>query len=55
MGFRVAVLNDLAALAEGLTEEIVTGPPCFSYLRVIARVVLGCPLLPCDKIQRNRT
>jgi hypothetical protein len=54
MGFRVAVLNDLAALAEGLTEEIATGLPSFSDLRVIARVVLGCPLLPRDRIQRNR-
>ncbi len=44
-GFWVAVLPfkytgpnaDLAALAEGLTEEIVTGLSRFSYLRVIAR------------------
>src|SRR6266536_3724428 len=44
-GFRVAVLPfkysganaDLTALAEGLTEEIVTGLSRFSYLRVIAR------------------
>ena len=44
-GFRVAVLPfkytganaDLAALAEGLCEEIVTGLSRFSYLRVIAR------------------
>ncbi len=43
--FRVAVLPfkysggsaDLAALAEGLSEEIVTGLSRFSYLRVIAR------------------
>ena len=44
-GFWVAVLPfkyagsnaDIAALAEGLTEEIVTGLSRFSYLRVIAR------------------
>ena len=42
-GFWVAVLPfkhsgpDLAALAEGLTEDIVTGLSRFSYLRVIAR------------------
>jgi TolB-like protein len=44
-GFWVAVLpfkstgtsTDLAALAEGLTEDIVTGLSRFSYLRVIAR------------------
>ncbi|HYB53464.1 MAG TPA: hypothetical protein VEG84_06335, partial [Thermoanaerobaculia bacterium] len=44
-GFWVAVLpfkygvanTDLAALADGLTEEIVTGLARFSYLRVIAR------------------
>jgi TolB-like protein/Tfp pilus assembly protein PilF len=44
-GFWVAVLpfkysgsnTDLAALAEGLAEEIVTGLSRFSYLRVIAR------------------
>ena len=44
-GFWVAVLpfksggsnSDLAALAEGLTEDIVTGLSRFSYLRVIAR------------------
>ncbi|HVT45400.1 MAG TPA: protein kinase, partial [Thermoanaerobaculia bacterium] len=44
-GFWVAVLpfrysgasTDLMALAEGLTEEIVTGLSRFSYLRVIAR------------------
>ena len=44
-GFWVAVLPfkyagddaDLAALADGLTEEIVTGLSRFSYLRVIAR------------------
>ena len=44
-GFWVAVLpfkytgadTDLAALAEGLSEEIVTGLSRFSYLRVIAR------------------
>jgi len=44
-GFWVAVLpfrygggnTDLAALAEGLTDEIVTGMLRFSYLRVIAR------------------
>jgi hypothetical protein len=44
-GFWVAVLPfrysgsnaDLAALAEGLTEDIVTGLSQFSYLRVIAR------------------
>jgi len=44
-GFWVAVLPfrytggkaDLAALAEGMTEEIVTGLARFSYLRVIAR------------------
>ncbi len=44
-GFWVAVLPfkygganaDLAALAEGITEEIVTGLSRFSYLRVIAR------------------
>jgi TolB-like protein/Tfp pilus assembly protein PilF len=44
-GFWVAVLPfkysganaDLTALAEGLTEEIVTGLSRFSYLRVIAR------------------
>ena len=43
-GFWVAVLpfkhgasnSDLAALAEGMTEEIVTGLSHFSYLRVIA-------------------
>jgi len=43
--FRVAVLPfkstganaELAAMAEGLTEEIVTGLSRFSYLRVIAR------------------
>jgi TolB-like protein len=28
---------DLTALAEGLTEDIVTGLSRFSYLRVIAR------------------
>ena len=28
---------DLAALAEGLSEDIVTGLSRFSYLRVIAR------------------
>jgi len=52
-GFWVAVLPfkytggsaHLTALAEGLTEEIATGLSRFSYLRVIARVVLGCPLL----------
>jgi len=44
-GFWVAVLpfkyagknEDLAALAEGLTEEVITGLSRFSYLRVIAR------------------
>jgi TolB-like protein len=44
-GFWIAVLpfkygggqSDLAALAEGLSEEIVTGLSRFSYLRVIAR------------------
>ena len=44
-GFWVAVLpfkhtggdDDLTALAEGLTEDIVTGLSRFSYLRVIAR------------------
>ncbi len=44
-GFWVAVLpfkysgsnQDLAALAEGLSEEVVTGLSRFSYLRVIAR------------------
>ena len=44
-GFRVAVLPfkyrggsaDIAALAEGMSEEIVTGLSRFSYLRVIAR------------------
>ena len=44
-GFWVAVLPfkysgnnaDLTVLAEGLTEEIVTGLSRFSYLRVIAR------------------
>src|SRR4029077_5596039 len=44
-GFWVAVLpfkysgsnSDLTALAEGLTEEIVTGLSRFSYLKVIAR------------------
>lgn len=44
-GFWVAVLpfkyrgtnDDVAALAEGLSEEIVTGLSRFSYLRVIAR------------------
>lgn len=44
-GFWIAVLPfkaqgaspDLAALAEGLTEDIVTGMSRFSYLRVIAR------------------
>jgi TolB-like protein len=44
-GFWVAVLpfkysgsnTDLTALAEGLTEDIVTGMSKFSYLRVIAR------------------
>ncbi len=44
-GFRVAVLPfrytgsnaDLTALAEGLSEEIVTGLSRFSYLRVLAR------------------
>ena len=44
-GFWVAVLPfkhsganaDLAALAEGLTEEVITGLSRFSYLRVIAR------------------
>jgi TolB-like protein len=44
-GFWVAVLpfkysganTDLAALADGLTEDIVTGLSRFSYLRVIAR------------------
>lgn len=29
--------SSLAALAEGLTEDIVTGLSRFSYLRVIAR------------------
>ena len=44
-GFWVAVLpfkspggnNDLALLAEGITEDIVTGMSRFSYLKVIAR------------------
>ena len=44
-GFWVAVLpfkhsgssSDLASLAEGLTEDIITGLSRFSYLRVIAR------------------
>jgi TolB-like protein len=42
-GFWIAVLpfkysgDNLAALAEGLTEEIVTGLSRFSYLKVIAR------------------
>ena len=44
-GFWVAVLpfkyvganTDLAALAEGLTDDVVTGMSRFSYLRVIAR------------------
>ena len=44
-GFWVAVLpfkysgsnSDLTALAEGLTEEIITGLSRFSYLKVIAR------------------
>jgi TolB-like protein/Tfp pilus assembly protein PilF len=44
-GFWIAVLPfkaqgaspDLAALAEGLTEDIITGMSRFSYLRVIAR------------------
>ena len=44
-GFWVAVLpfrysggnNDLTALADGLTEEIITGLSRFSYLKVIAR------------------
>ena len=44
-GFWVAVLPfkysgsnpDLAALAEGLSEEIVTGLSRFAYLRVISR------------------
>ncbi len=44
-GFRIAVLpfrytgtsSDVTALAEGLSEEIVTGLSRFSYLRVIAR------------------
>src|SRR5262249_46323055 len=44
-GFWIAVLpfkysggsSDLTALAEGLTEEIVTGLSRFSYLKVIAR------------------
>jgi TolB-like protein len=44
-GFWVAVLpfkytgsnHDLKALAEGLTEEVITGLSRFSYLRVIAR------------------
>ena len=44
-GFWVAVLPfkysggsaDLTALAEGLSEDIVTGLSRFSYLRVIAR------------------
>src|SRR5262249_27113444 len=44
-GFWIAVLPfrhtgasaDLAALAEGLSEEIVTGLSRFSYLRVVAR------------------
>ena len=36
--FRYSGTNaDLAALAEGLSEEIVTGLSRFSYLRVIAR------------------
>ena len=47
-GFWVAVLpfkysgsnSDLAALAEGLSEEIVTGLSRFSYLRVIALAAL---------------
>ncbi len=53
-GFWVAVLPfkaqgaspDLAALAEGLTEDIVTGLSRFSYLRVIAR---GSTLSYADK------
>ena len=44
-GFWVAVLpfnyaggnTDLAALADGLSQDIVTGLSCFSYLKVIAR------------------
>jgi len=48
-GFWVAVLpfkysgtnSDLTALAEGLTEDIVTGLSRFSYLRVIARGSTG--------------
>jgi TolB-like protein len=44
-GFWIAVLpfkhtggnNDLKALAEGLSEEVITGLSRFSYLRVIAR------------------
>ena len=46
-GFWVAVLpfkgpgsTELAALADGLTEDTVTGLSRFSYLRVIARVLL---------------
>ena len=60
-GFWVAVLPfrysganaDLTALAEGLTEEIVTGLSRFSYLRVIAR---GSPTLRyTDKARDLRT
>ena len=48
-GFWVAVLpfkygggnQDLKALAEGLSEEVVTGLSRFSYLRVIARALNG--------------
>jgi TolB-like protein/Tfp pilus assembly protein PilF len=48
-GFWVAVLpfkysgtdTDVASLAEGMTEEIVTGLSRFSYLKVIARSALG--------------
>ena len=36
----------LTALAEGLTEEIVTGLSRFSYLKVIARSATGRPLRP---------
>ena len=48
-GFWVAVLpfkfggtnSEIAVLAEGLTEEIVTGLSRFPYLRVIARNLTG--------------
>ena len=63
-GFWVAVLPfkysggnaDLTALAEGLTEDIVTGMSRFSYLRVIARgstARYAAKPWTCDPLARN--